>query len=309
MEFAPHDELGTTPNIVVDGFGTASTVLTLSHWPNSGTPEELADDLSTQIAFRYLDRPRMHVDAQYVSNNHFDEDGLCGILAVLDPGAAGPWRERLIDVASAGDFGTYRHRNAARIAFALTAYADEDLSPMGAALFASPYPVQTAVLYEELIPRLPEMLDHPEHYRPLWEDEDDRLDVDEARVAGGEIDIDERPEVDLAIVRLPEDRTDGCHPMALHNATRRMRVLEMQDRRYRLRYRYETWVHYISEPVAPRVDLAPLASRLNEFESNGRWTFDGVDQITPSLHLSVAEDSDLSPERFTDLIIRFLSEA
>jgi hypothetical protein len=35
--FVAYEELGETPNIVVDGAGNAATVLTLSHWPKSGT--------------------------------------------------------------------------------------------------------------------------------------------------------------------------------------------------------------------------------------------------------------------------------
>jgi hypothetical protein len=98
MHYVAFDELAGRPNVIVDGYPTEGTVLTLSHWVGAGTPEELADDLSTQIAFRYLDRPAMHVSADAVSNNHFDEDGLCGIFAVLHPHEALARRDRLIDV-------------------------------------------------------------------------------------------------------------------------------------------------------------------------------------------------------------------
>src|SRR5438309_948341 len=104
MRYVAWDELGGRANVIVDGYGTEGTVLTLSHWPGSGTPEALADDLSTQIAFRYLDDPSFHVDADAVSNNHFDEDGLCGIFALVHPHEALEQRTLLIDVASAGDF-------------------------------------------------------------------------------------------------------------------------------------------------------------------------------------------------------------
>ena len=36
-------------------------------------------DTSTANVFNYLDRPDLHVPAEVVSNNHFDEDGLVGI--------------------------------------------------------------------------------------------------------------------------------------------------------------------------------------------------------------------------------------
>lgn len=58
MRFAAYHQLGDRPNLVVDGAPNQATVLTLSHWPSAGTPTALADDLSAQIVFRYLDAPQ-----------------------------------------------------------------------------------------------------------------------------------------------------------------------------------------------------------------------------------------------------------
>ena len=38
MKFIPYHQLAKTPNIVVDGEAQQGTLLTLSHWPKSGTP-------------------------------------------------------------------------------------------------------------------------------------------------------------------------------------------------------------------------------------------------------------------------------
>ena len=75
-------------NVIVDGAATQSTILTLSHWPKSGTPPELKGDTSTEIVFNYVDAPRFHVHADAVSNNHFDEDGLIGIFTLVAPSMA-----------------------------------------------------------------------------------------------------------------------------------------------------------------------------------------------------------------------------
>lgn len=322
MRYAAFDELAGRPNVIVDGYPAEGTVLTLSHWRGSGSPEELADDLSTQIVFRYLDRPDLRVDADLVSNNHFDEDGLCGIFAVVYPDEALARRDRIIDVASAGDFGTFRDRDGARVAFALGAYTDEQRSPLGSEVFAAPYPKQAAALYEELLGKLPEMLDHPKRFRSLWADADARLGRDGARIRSGEIQIEERPEVDLAVVLVPEGNEDedpgtveggewsgGCHPFAIHNATQRHRVLIVSGRRYLMRYRYETWVRYVSRPTMPRVDLGPLADRLNQLESGGRWSFDDIEDLTPSLHLSGAAESAVEPDDFIEAVTTFLATA
>ena len=50
---------------------------------------------------------------ELVSNNHFDQDGLVSIFALVDPDEASPRRAFLEDVASAGDFATFRDRDAA----------------------------------------------------------------------------------------------------------------------------------------------------------------------------------------------------
>jgi hypothetical protein len=147
MRFLPYAETTSVPNVIVDGARNVGTVLTLSHWPKSGTPAALKADTSTEIVFNYLDRPDLRVNADVVSNNHFDEDGLVGIFALLQPAAAARHRALLVDVAQAGDFGIFRTRQAARIAFTLSAYSDAGTSPLPRALFELPYPKLTAELY------------------------------------------------------------------------------------------------------------------------------------------------------------------
>ena len=319
MEYVAWDDLAGRPNIIVDGYPAGGTVLALSHWRGSGCPEELSDDLSTQIAFRYLDRPDMAVDADAVSNNHFDEDGLCGIFAVLHPEEALARRDKLVQVASAGDFDTFTDRDMARVAFALSAMMDEDRSLLGDAFFSRSYPKVSAGLYEELLVRLPEMVDGPERFRSEWEAEDAWLAQDEKLVASGAITIEERPEIDLAIVTLPgepsplalDDEVNllGLHTSAVHNRTRLHRILAIRGSRYQLRYRYETWVKYVSAPTMPRVDLAPLAEELSPLEDGGKWTFEGVENITPSLRLEGADASAIVPGAFVETVAGFLSRA
>src|SRR5262245_61496807 len=112
MQFVPYTNVEAVPNVIVDGAATRNTVLTLSHWPKSGTPADLRADTSAAIVFNYLDSPRFHVGASAVSNNHFDEDGLVGIFAMLNPALAAAHRDLLIDAAQAGDFGVFKTRHA-----------------------------------------------------------------------------------------------------------------------------------------------------------------------------------------------------
>src|SRR5215467_10991989 len=105
MEYLSYDSLDDRPNIIVDGSGNAGTILTLSHWPHSGTPAEFKADTSTEIVLNFLASPRRveyEAKASIVSNNHFDEDGLMSVWAMLNPEKAQELRERLIEVATAG---------------------------------------------------------------------------------------------------------------------------------------------------------------------------------------------------------------
>jgi hypothetical protein len=175
LRFVAYEDLGDTPNVVVDGAAASATVLTLSHWPGSPTPPEVRDDLSAQIAFHALDHRDWFDGIDVVSNNHFDQDGLASAYALVDPDAALARRERVIDVARAGDFGTFADRDAARIAMALAEYEDADHSPFGATRLTGSYTDTTALLYRELLPRFTELLDNPDRNRALWEREDAHL--------------------------------------------------------------------------------------------------------------------------------------
>ena len=102
----------TVPNVVVDGSPNEGTVLTLTHWPGIAQPVGLAADLSAQMAFGFV-RSGVSAAADVVTNNHLDQDGLVAMYALVAPAEALRYQKLLIDVAAAGDFGTYRYRQAA----------------------------------------------------------------------------------------------------------------------------------------------------------------------------------------------------
>jgi hypothetical protein len=290
MRFLPYPQAAALPNIVVDGAAAANTVLTLSHWPQSGTPAVLRADTSAEIVFNYLDTPSFHVDVDPVTNNHFDEDGLIGIFTLLDPSFAAPHRDLFVDVATAGDFGIYRSRHAARIAFVLAAYSDRSRSPLPPATFAGPYSEVTAKLYQQLLPLLPRFVTNVDEFRRLWDEEDRRLSEAEALLDRRIVTIEPHDDLDLAIVRVPAD-VAVPHAMALHTRTPHSRLIVVHGEAVELQYRYEGWVQFASRPIAPRVDLTGLAADLTAQEPSGQWMFEGVESITPTLSFSGARTS------------------
>lgn len=324
MRYVPYHRLGKEPNVIVDGQVTDSTVLTLSHWPNSQTPTELKDDLSAQIVFRYLaNNTKFRLPSGIVvSNNHFDEDGLISLYCMLNPQAAAEEESSLVDIASAGDFGTFNDRESARISFVLSAWANPELSPLNQAVFARPYPEVTAILYEELLVRLPNIIRKIDNLRRYWQEEDSFLDTTEEAIASGLITLEEIPDIDLLVVQVQDHKfpyiaREHCpswissvlHPMALHNLTKRMRVLVMRGQRYELYYRYETWIDFVSRPLAKRLDLSRLAKSLSAMENGrGRWHFNGNDEIIARLKLVDGHESRIQPDDFLIEIKRALAQ-
>ena len=319
MQYVGYHMLGDMSNIIVDGKRNQHTKLTLSHWPGNDTPTELKADLSAQIAINYLESPDYHIDVEAVSNNHFDEDGLISLWALLNPQEALERKQFLIDVASAGDFAVCSDRDAARTCFVISAWTKPALSPLNAEVFQKPYPELTMMLYEELLKRLDNIMDRVEYLQQYWIDEDRVLERSQQQLAAGNITIEEDRQIDLAVVTLPhpaaatrdqalsEPWSDIVHQMAIHNSTSMMRVLLKQANRYKLYFRYETWVEYVSRKTMPRVDMAPFAAELTKLEAPGSsWQFGDIADITPQLMLNGAAESKISPRDFQDRLASYL---
>lgn len=297
FRFVDYEQTLDVPNIVVDGSANRATVLTLSHWPGAPTLDTLKRDLSAEIAFAYLEQPQTWVDVDVVTNNHFDQDGLVCVHTLVEPERSLEHRQLLIDVAAAGDFGTYTDRRAARASMVVAAWGDQGRG------------------YAASLPELLPLALDPGPYRDVWHTEDEQLTASEAAIADGTITIDEVPELDLAVVTIPErepsrwghrfthQRFDGVHPMALHNATERFRVLVLHGHRYCFADRYETWVQYQSRPTLDRIDLRPLAERLSELD-DVEWTAGAPTQLTPEMRHT--GESSLPQRRFVDLMIEHL---
>jgi hypothetical protein len=318
--YVPYDRLDASPNIIVDGLATSGTVLALSHWPNSGTPAGLKRDTSTEIVFAYLDSPHPYPSANFVSNNHFDEDGLMGIFALIDPATADSNRELLMDAATAGDFGVYKNRDAARIAFIVAACADSNTSPLPKEIYELPSQRMFERLYVDLLDMLPRLFTGLSEFKNLWEVEDTKLSASEELIEDGKITIEEHQNLDLAVVHIPGDLLprplndfgrvclNECHPFAINSRTKCSRLLVAQGQHIEFQYRYETWVQLVSRRQPSRVDLKNLAQELNQAEtSEARWVFDGVDRITPRLHLEGNSATSISEENIVKRLEKHLA--
>ena len=197
---------------------------------------------------------------------------------MLEPEAAASRCDLLIDVAQAGDFGVFRSRRAARIAFAISAHVDPATSP-----FPRPAPQVEEGLYRALLDALPRLLADVDEYRSRWGPEDAALTNTQHLFDAGRVTIEEQPELDLAVVRgrrpasgirwrcTPARRPPGCcwstaRAWSSATATRAGSRWPRVGR-------------------ALRVDLTALAGELTrEDGADGRWRFEGVEHITPRMY-------------------------
>jgi hypothetical protein len=319
--FRPVDEVAHLPHVMVDGAPLPASAVTLSHWPQSTTPPELARDLSVQIAFEYLrlERapsscpPRLRYllaagsEVEVVTNDHYDEDGLMSVLTLVDPEFALEHEELLVAVASCGDFGVLPRgpelaARAATAAFAIGPLADSLAGPRAGA----------GERYLAVLPSVRELLVNPGPFEHLVADEVAWLSRSQATLSEGEVDLDEDHALDLAVVEVPGAGSGPgreLHPVALRSVTGCSRLLVISGSRVRLELRYESWVRYVSRRVPLRPDLAPLAAELSSLEPEGvRWQAEGVGAIVCRLEPE-GGSTDLSPSEVVARVRDYLARA
>lgn len=309
---------------MVDGATRASSVATLSHWPQSPTPQWLARDTSAEIVMAYLRartggklssrRVRSSLadlvaaidTAEAVTNDHFDEDGVMSVFALVNPDVALELAALVVEAASCGDFGVVTDDRAAQVAFSLAPLARGE----GARA--------TSDSYEAVLPLVPELLAHPERFERLWRDEFASLEAGRVALSAGAVVLEPAPG-DVCVVRRTDSSTDrlpgaeGCCPIsvvAVNSATPASRILAFDGDMCELTLRYEGWVRVVSRAVPFRPDLAPLAARLTEIEPSGVvWEANGVGAIIGRLAPGGEGRTEIAPGDVVSIVSAYLSTA
>lgn len=293
LGYVPLPAADAGPHVLVDGAPRGSSVLCLSHWPDTPTPERLRADLSAEIALAAWRDGAVPVGVAAATVDHYDEDGLVALALLCDPGLAASHGPRLVEVARVGDFGVVRDEAALPVALALGALADPARTPL-AALRPGRRPADalavTAVAVTGALTLLGDLLRRPADHEGLWRAEADAVAAARRALASGQAVLEEDPALDLAVVRMAGPPAGAgwagrpLHPVAVHSATACLRVATVCGDRVDVAYRYESWVRLVSRPVRPRVDLGPLAAELSRAEPAGAgWSFPGVRALRPVL--------------------------
>jgi hypothetical protein len=285
-EFLPPGRTGPETALLVDGF--APGWRHLSHWPGHATPKIYQAPTSTEMCLRWAadaGRETYIAGLSAVCNNHFDTDGLLSAWIVLNPDAALAERPHLLAAARAGDFGWYTSPKGVRLDLLVEAYAMSETSPLAAALRNQDDDERLAILYGELLPRLPALLHEIEEQRPLWEPGWKEIEAGFKIVRSGRGRFHDRPEASLSIYEgppLPQTvrRSLQTYPRLLCLETR-------GDGRRDLRFEQDhySWFDIAGNSRELRMDLPRLAEALRSAEL-GEWTIAG----TPGFdHLESAE--------------------
>ena len=315
----PVPEVDGRPHLVVDGAPRAGTVATLSHWPSTPTPVALRADLSAESARRALVDPQaLPEGVGVVTIDHYDVDGVVALAMLCVEGLATDFGDLLVEAARIGDFGVVRRQDAATVAFALEALGrlGHGAARLGADVALSPRATLAESVHAALA-MLPALCNAPGELRWLWQDEASAFDASSRALRDGAVDVDDHPDVDVAVVRadLAILDPDACwadepvHRAALHSATDRLRVVSAFGPHLAVRFRYETWVRMSTRPPLLRVDLTPLAVELSELEPGpATWIFDGAAALTPALRPAHGAPSGIEAGRFIDLVLTRLAQ-
>lgn len=335
------DELGDRPHVMLDGTPRRGTVLTLSHWPATPSPPELAQDTSTEIALAYLERPEQWADARFATCDHLDEDGVLALFCVVEPAGARRHAPLLAAAARAGDFEVVESVEAGQVAWALRCLCDPARSPLAQRSRVERHAGTTwqALATAGALERLGGLLDAPARFEALWGEEAAAARAGEQALDSGTVGIERLGQADLAVVHA-EGRPEAnrasetnraseaspfarighhgrlpVHPAVLHSRFEESRVLVHERRRHdRRRYwyydRYESWVRYVSRRLPRRRDLAPLAERLSAVERAGaRWAADPPGALVPVLRLAEDAESTLELDQVLTLLVEHLEQA
>ena len=297
--------------IRVDGFWPGRG-LVLSHWPGHATPADLRHDLSTGAALRFAalpedERARRAEGAVSIANNHYDTDGVCALWAVRHPREAALRSERLLESAAAGDFFAAPTDEAVLVDLCVSRLgsADGPLANQLAALDGEDARARHQLLTDHWMEHLGALLDGDRGaYRALWEPGLARLAADRARLLCAE--RRDEPELDLTgwVERTgsvgeandSDGETPGRH--ALQGGTPRDFALFLAEGTRgtlcRLLLSTRAWFDLVSRPRRPRLDLRPVATRLNELEATAEedpaaWRAQPPENPSPELWFGARE--------------------
>eukprot|EP01023_Acetabularia_acetabulum_P051727 TRINITY_DN5727_c1_g1_i1.p1 TRINITY_DN5727_c1_g1~~TRINITY_DN5727_c1_g1_i1.p1 ORF type:complete len:423 (+),score=73.92 TRINITY_DN5727_c1_g1_i1:42-1310(+) len=259
--------------------------VTLTHHKGDNNPQNVSpSDSSTGWALNAIQSNNNFVTQKirYATCNHFDVDGVLSIWVVLNQQEALKWEQVLRHAARVGDF-----REAALAVddyatipeFQQDGVTSKEQVDLGLKLccwlntqeklyFSAPYEDLSGDDDEKFayfLPKIGPFLSAPDDYRQEWETEYQEVLNGWKEYMSGLVKVDKFEEISLAIVYAPKQ----YHYYALFSFTVGYDyVLTVYPgNKYELESKYTQFVNLHSRPTLPRLNLVPLAKKLNSLES------------------------------------------
>ncbi len=325
MQYAAYERTFGLPNVIVDGEPNKETVLHLSHEIGSLTPQNLKADLSSQIVFNFLRQDGDCQKCELASSNVFDTDTLVGLYSLLNGKEAFRLEPELLALARAGTFEEGTDEDVVRASFVIAAWQNPRLSPLNQTVFERD-PLQiTNILYEELLPRLPKIIERVHYLEQYWISQDQALEETEKSFENKKIVITEFGDLDLAIVEAEAESKTGIaggegektrlyalnlHPIAIHNRTKSSRIMILNGDLCSFYYRPESGVCLTSRSTAARIDLGEVAKQFNAMEAEpNAWRFGSLRSAKPHLEFTGEGPSRVTKNAFKKTLIELLSQS
>lgn len=297
-------DVGPEPVVYVDGSPVGCDDrpgdLHLSHWPGNRTPDALRRDLSTEVAFAFLDLPEPERE-RLVSGkgafvlNHLDTDGAAALFTLVRPDAARRHRALLHEVAAAGDFFQAPSERAVAIDAALTNLTDARRSAVARELKAAGLSddERRARMLDAMLDLLGALLEDEAAAPELWRDALERFRADREALARAA--FDDLVYMDFGVWLARTGDAAGFDPgrHALFADGRLDRVLALAETDAGTTARFilgtRSFFDLATGSGSPRPDLAGVARDLNAREGTTpdgdgpAWRHQRQDGASPEL--------------------------
>jgi hypothetical protein len=287
MIFAYYDErLNTLPYLCVDGVVEGG--LNVSHWPGNRTPAHLKADTTTEMTLKLARDPGRAgwlEGVSIVTNNHFDTDGLLSVFAVLRPQEALRHEKEMIQAARTGDFGEWTTPDAFKFDLVVTAYDDDQHSPIASEIRGRTGHERYQIIYDRLLASMPGLLTGAAAHKELWSKHLQAFMLSMMRIK----DVTRVREHDRARLTVI-DTSETLDQMVRFNVARHHRVLTAARTAdgivYEMAFQIFSWFDTRTPPRGGRFDLTSAGQRLDSLEtaSGGRWTYTGDDSLESRLY-------------------------
>lgn len=281
--FIPFYDIKKYPNevLVVDAHHPQG--FDLSHWRGAAVPEGCEADTSTEIALKAIEKDVPELNKDYITNNHYDIDGLLGVWSLCNPPLALKNKQLLIEIAQIADFREINFhftewKRALKIVCLLNA---EEVR-----LFYPPFGAPE-IAEKEMEACIPKYVYFLRAFTEMLQSEDKVKKTDEYLTIIDQLEQEIRRET-ISDIRLQVvEAKSPLHYYSLYAGSNQADILLSiyADNRYELEYKYTTWVSTTRKHY-PRLSLQLLCDQLNELETvDKKWTAEHFTDTAPILRL------------------------